>query len=101
MYTKTPSGARTCFRFIDRKHLKYLIPRGRDYDVMVQIIKRVSITRSQLLRLSRLRAAELDIITDRLVASGRIERNLGGSIGGRRVGLYELPHSDAYWGITV
>ncbi len=79
--------------------LKYLIGPPSDFDVLTAIIKRVSVTRTDLLRLFRHKsAAELSIITDRLVASGRIERNLRRSTGGRRAGEYCIPHSDVYWG---
>jgi hypothetical protein len=39
------------FKFIDRKHLKWLIGPSSDYDVLVAIVSRVSVTRTELLRL--------------------------------------------------
>jgi hypothetical protein len=89
------------FKFIDRKHLKWLIGPSSDYDVLVAIVSRVSVTRTELLRLSGKTAAELDVITDRLVASGRIERNLRRSTGGRRAGEYCVPHHPSFWGICT
>jgi len=39
---------------------------------------------------------ELDVITDRLVASGRIERNMRGD-----ETLFTSPHDDRFWGIAA
>jgi hypothetical protein len=61
------------------------------------ITTRRSIPRDDLRRLSRKTAAELDVITARLVATGKIECNRR-LTGGRPVILYQLPHDDVFWG---
>jgi len=67
--------SRQRFKFIPRKLLGRLVGPWSDYDVLVTIASRRSVTRDQLRRLSGKTAAELDIITNRLVAGGRVERN--------------------------
>ena len=57
--------SRQRFKFIPRKLLGRLVGPWSDYDVLVTIASRRSVTRDQLRRLSGKTAAELDIITNR------------------------------------
>ena len=47
-----------------------------------------------------LQPAELDVITNRLAAGGRIERNMR-STGRRPVTLFESPRGEIFWGVRA
>ena len=64
------------------------------------IFERQSITRDKLRRASGTTARALDHVVDQLVARGCIEQNMRRTAG-RPVILYELPHSDSFWGIVA
>ena len=53
-------------------------------------------TRENLAAAAGLLPDELDVITDRLVASGKVERNMCND-----ETLFTGPHDDAFWGISA
>jgi len=73
----------------------------RSYDeLIVEICSRPGVTRHALCRGTGLLPSEVDQIVGRLVARGKIERNLRPACGQRRA-VYERPRGDIFWGVCA
>jgi len=77
--------------------------RWRSYEELVdEVVTRAprGCRRTNLADAVGLQPAELDVITNRLAAGGRIERNMR-STGRRPVTLFESPRGEIFWGVRA